>query len=135
MEEALKRIDALVAKIGEVVSQHGPDALDLVGSVYQAKAIAGIISPFAALAFGAALYFMIFRPAWIVTKRAFDDCIDEAAPYAIGGGVVLVCSGIVAGVSVAYGFSGLLERTANPIYWMAAFDAKFAIAANILKVM
>jgi len=135
MEELLKRVDELVTKLGTVAQQHGPEAFELVTTIYQMKAISAMLSPFGALAFAAGLWYFIVRPLWPGVMALWKNAEDGTAGPTAVGSIGIAAALIGAGVGAAVGVSGLIERVLNPLYWMAALDGKFALAAYILKAI
>ena len=136
MDEILARIDALAEKIAQSAVKYGPDAFNLATSVYQAKAIAGLVEPFGFLLAATVAFYFAFRPALKAAIWGFDNSFQKGTETpAIGGGVVAVFSGVAIAFLGVNGALGLFSKTLNPLYWMAAFDGKFALAASVLKAI
>ena len=124
-EEILKRVDALAAKMSDIAAQYGPEAFETVAAVLQAKAVAGIITP--------PILFALFVWAAIAAFRKAKN-LRNSAPHEdmITGMFVL---GISTSAGAVFMVGVVVFQTLNPVYWLAALDGKFAIAAHLLKAI
>lgn len=118
MEKIADQIAELAAKLQSAAVQYGPEAIDLAGRVYQIKAI-GALSGVVVVWVVVAILFLICN-----ALRKYEDMQDAATGFLAGA----IVSGVVGVVATAV-------CLANPIYWAAATDPKFALAANILKAL
>lgn len=112
-------LDQAIAKLGELVSKHGPQAVDLAASVVQVDAMGNLIRGGAfgvAALVATALCFSFWR--WILS----DEGDGEAAGLAcLGSGAALVL------------WVFALVPVLNVWNWVALYEPRLALAHEVLN--
>ena len=113
-------VDAALAKLGELVTKHGPQAVDLAASVVQVEAVNDL------LGFPGWIATMLFFlwGARLAQRKAGADRYDESA-----WGFVIVLAFGAAGLCFIAALTALL----NVWSWVALFNPKLALAHHILS--
>ena len=130
MIETDKALAALIEKIttltDPMTENGGRAAMELAGAAYQLNAIYQMFWPLVVLLVTIAAG-KVLRDT--VAKFIASNC-EEGQWLALGipvGGIVIF-TGIIS-------FAGIVSSTTNPVYWKAATDPAFAIAANVLGLL
>jgi len=128
MADVQFNVDQALAKLGELVTKHGPQAVDVAAQVVQVNAV-GQIAQGAVMAVLAAVSAVAALRLVVPVKKAwsYEPGYDNAT-LAVGGllGVVLLtCGVLIAGLCAAL---ALTDAWA----WVALFNPKLALAHTIL---
>lgn len=118
------RLIELTQKLEQLAVEHGPETIELAGSVGQASAIHALIWPLALLA--AALI-----PAWL-SYRCIAKYQKRENRNEDGWMLLSIVPGICATLAGGTSLIMLVANLTNPVLWWATADPYFALAAQVL---
>jgi hypothetical protein len=122
MDELAKTAAKITEQLAAVAGQHAEEATQLAGAVLQAAAWFYILMP-VAFAVAGLVAFAVCRLFLYLEKKYGNEEWDT--PLSVIPAVVSFMFGCVAVIAA-------LVNWTNMVYWWAAFDYKFAIAASVL---
>jgi len=123
----IDKINQLTAPLLDAVPEDGVQrGVELAGEVYQMGAVGNLIWPTLALAILGAAVLALFKSFKAAEATEFKN--GFWVPCVFSSCIAMAISGIVSAVGV---FSYLV----NPVYWKAATDPTFAIAAKVLGLL
>lgn len=118
-------VDAALAKLGELVAKHGPDAVNLAAQVVQINAVQTLLTGAAsAVILGVAVKAFGF----FARRQQAAYAEDDIGLPMIGWLLVLLGDLIAGGIATAYTLGDLLDVWA----WVALFNPKLALAHEVL---
>lgn len=123
MADIQLNIDAALAKLGDLVAKHGPDAINLAAQVVQVNAIDTLVSGLGYAAMGGAL-FMGARFS-LRRLRAMESAYDDGV---IGWGLTF---GSTSAATLLLAYFTLAHLT-NVWAWVGLFNPKLALAHDVL---
>ena len=124
MADAIQfNVDAALAKLGELVAKHGPDAVNLAAQVVRVNAVQTLITGATAAALTTLVARLIVRHLREVKAEngGHLDIFDTNPLITIGCSIGLL-------IIAPFAFGNLLDVWA----WIALFSPKFALAHEVL---
>lgn len=122
-------IDAALAKLGELINQHGPEAVKLAEQVVQINAISilvhGVLFLLFATATGGGSFWLWRR----VYKESLKDYASTNDFIAMGGGIAAF---LLSALTVCLFINGLAD-TLDVWSWVAAFNPQLGLGHEVLR--
>lgn len=122
-------VDAALAKLGELVQQHGPDAVNLAAQVVQVNAAGNLIVGVLALAAAGGCAALIKRPLKVVREESAKDFMvrnDARELFGVVGVVALTIVGTILAIVSAVSLFDVWT-------WIGLFNPKLALAHEVLS--
>lgn len=130
-------VDQALAKLGELVAKHGPQAVDLAADVVRVNALGDVVTGGLLLVLSAVALFAASRlvQRWSTASAAYREwSVDDNRRYAArpddgsGWGAGAAVAGVVGAMAVL----ASLTRLADVWVWAAFINPKLALAHQVL---
>lgn len=122
-------VDAALAKLGELINQHGPQAVKMAEQIVQVNAVGSLVQGVLFLLFAAATgggAFWLWRRVYKESLKSYGEVSDFVA---MGGGITAF---LLSAVTVFLFINGL-ANVLDVWVWVAVFNPQLGLGHEVLR--
>jgi hypothetical protein len=121
-------VDQALQKLGELVQQHGPQAINLAAQVVRVDGLSSIVRGAGMAILGAGLGYAAYRTARASIRENCKDILEQNVGLAVGSAFGAAALAIGTALLAINAYADL----ADPWNWVALLNPKLALAHQVL---